>query len=321
MLAGAAMMLMSSITSAVAMRTLLLGLLPCSSHGYTHDVVLPAHTPWSCFSGRCASWSEANATVQAYWNSPTALASAARACAMPAKAVQGPLSKACSGAGKPGYALDGWCLCDTADPATPAWSRGSWSWCKPPADAPTQINLLVINSTALAVNFVTTAPDSGRPIAELRRADGTGFTASIDGFTTTYTSTGRVWLYHHCTLSPLLERTAYEYRVATAGHQIWTNWTGMTALYSDGVTRVGMYGDMGPPFGAALGHSAPGTFPAPMPIGNLVDDVKAGRVDFVVHAGDHAYEFAVDSGQRGDGYMDAYQPLLSIAPWVPGWGK
>ena len=52
-------------------------------------------------------------------------------------------------------------------------------------------------------------------------------------------------------------------------------------------------------------------------LGIIVDDVKAGRVDWVVHAGDHAYEFAVDVGQLGDGYnatcMDAYQPLLESA--------
>ena len=169
---------------------------------------------------------------------------------------------------------------------------------------------------------MTTAPDSGDPIAELRRADGAGATASLGGFTTTYTSSGRTWLYHHCTLSPLEERTAYEYRVATTGHRgNWTGWANFTSLYADGVTRVAMYGDMGPPFGAALGRDEPGGFPAPMPIGNLVDDVVAGRVDWVVHAGDHAYEFAVDGGQRGDGYMDAYQPLLERAPWAPGWGN
>ena len=123
------------------MRELLLlaavGLLPCAV-GYTYDVVLPGHTPWSCFSERCASWADANATVRSYWGSERALASAGRACAMPAKAVQGPLSEACSGEGKKGYALDGWCLCDATD-ATPAWARGSWSWCRPPADAPTQV--------------------------------------------------------------------------------------------------------------------------------------------------------------------------------------
>ena len=60
---------------------------------------------------------------------------------------------------------------------------------------------------------------------------------------------------------------------------------------------------------------------SPRPIGNIVDDLKAGLVDWVVHAGDHAYEFPVASGQRGDAYMDAYQPLLALAPWAPGWGN
>ena len=292
---------------------------------YTYDVVLPGHTPWDCFSGRCANWSEMNGTLQSYWGSPRALAGAGTGCAMPAKAVQGPLSKGCSGAGRTGYALDGWCMCDTA--GAPNWTQGSWSWCKPPPDAPTQINLLVINSTALAVNFVTFASDGGVPVAELRRKDGSGATASITGFTTEWTggpgamSVGRTDFYHHCVLSALDERTAYEYRVATSIHRNWTEWTGFTSLYSDGVTKVAMYGDMGPPFGLALGHNTLGTFPAPMPIGNIIDDVKAGRVNWIVHAGDHAYEFPVNSGQRGDGYMDLYQPLLEQAPWAPGWGN
>ena len=84
-------------------------LLPAAA--YTYDVVLPRHTPWSCFSGRCANWSGANATVQSYWGSPRVLATAGSACAMPAKAVQGPLSTSCDGSGRKGYALDGWCLC------------------------------------------------------------------------------------------------------------------------------------------------------------------------------------------------------------------
>ena len=36
---------------------------------YTYDVVLPGHTPWDCFSGRCANWSEMNGTLQSYWGS------------------------------------------------------------------------------------------------------------------------------------------------------------------------------------------------------------------------------------------------------------
>ena len=38
-----------------------------STTGYTHDVVLPLHTPWHC--ARCASWSNANSTTASYWDS------------------------------------------------------------------------------------------------------------------------------------------------------------------------------------------------------------------------------------------------------------
>ena len=75
-----------------------------STTGYTHDVVLPLHTPWHC--ARCASWSNANSTTASYWDSASTLASAGRACAMPAKAVQGPQDADCSGSSCPNYALD-----------------------------------------------------------------------------------------------------------------------------------------------------------------------------------------------------------------------
>jgi len=56
-------------------------------------------------------------------------------------------------------------------------------------------------------------------------------------------------------------------------------------------------------------------------MGNLVDDVSNGLVDFIVHFGDHAYEFEVAGGARGDAYMDAYSEVLAHAPWAPGWGN
>ena len=88
-----------------------------------------------------------------------------------------------------------------------------------------------------------------------------------------------------------------------------------------------MYGDMGV-FPAT--QQLPG--PALNNIGNLIDDVAAGRIDWIVHSGDHAYEFeeyltSADAkadraaGDRGDGYMDSYQPLLAHAPWAPGFGN
>ena len=57
----------------------------------------------------------------------------------------------------------------------------------------------------------------------------------------------------------------------------------------------------------------------------MIDDVAAGRIDWVVHSGDHAYEFeefpTTPYGARGDGYMDSYSELFAHAPWAPGFGN
>ena len=50
-------------------------------------------------------------------------------------------------------------------------------------------------------------------------------------------------------------------------------------------------------------------------IGNLIDDVKNRKIDFIVHLGDLAYNMAMNNGSRGDGYMLAFQPVLSKIPW------
>ena len=38
-------------------------------------------------------------------------------------------------------------------------------------------------------------------------------------------------------------------------------------------------------------------------------------------AGDHCYELETADGQKGDGFMDAQQPVLSRVPWGPGFGN
>eukprot|EP01063_Lacrimia_lanifica_P041255 TRINITY_DN9584_c0_g1_i2.p2 TRINITY_DN9584_c0_g1~~TRINITY_DN9584_c0_g1_i2.p2 ORF type:complete len:359 (+),score=147.94 TRINITY_DN9584_c0_g1_i2:220-1296(+) len=52
-------------------------------------------------------------------------------------------------------------------------------------------------------------------------------------------------------------------------------------------------------------------------MGNLEEDRKGGRIDAVVHLGDHAYNIAQNDGRRGDGYMNGYQRLLAAVPWIP----
>lgn len=110
---------------------------------------------------------------------------------------------------------------------------------------------------------------------------------------------------------------------APATDTAWSEWLGFQSLYSSGVTRAAIYADMGVFVSEA--PPAPPTRALPAParhnVGNLVDDLRAGLIDFAVHSGDHAYEFEVNGGARGDGYMDGYSAFLAHAPWAPGWGN
>lgn len=42
-----------------------------------------------------------------------------------------------------------------------------------------------------------------------------------------------------------------------------------------------------------------------------------GRIDAVVHIGDHAYNMGGEDERRGDGYMQAYEKILTRVPWMP----
>jgi len=50
---------------------------------------------------------------------------------------------------------------------------------------------------------------------------------------------------------------------------------------------------------------------------NLNIDCLNGDIDFIVHAGDHAYDMGLANDRRGDAYMNVYQPTLSSCPWLP----
>ena len=79
-------------------------------------------------------------------------------------------------------------------------------------------------------------------------------------------------------------------------------------LYSSGETRLAMYADMGFFASQFSKPSVPGM--SRHNVGNLVDDLAKGKIDFAVHSGDLAYEFEVNGGARGDGFMDGYSEFL-----------
>ena len=68
-------------------------------------------------------------------------------------------------------------------------------------------------------------------------------------------------------------------------------------------TRLAMYGDM-----AITQFNA---------VSNLLADCLSGRVDVFAHMGDHCYDLGQADDRRGDAYMNAMQPLLSVCPWIP----
>ena len=179
------------------------------------------------------------------------------------------------------------------------------------------------------INFITANPSHAKSVvtAQVRQnfSEGEGIT-SFEGFSTLYkdSTSSRHLSYHHVTLHSLKERTRYEYRVRveaslnTSASQ-WSDWIDFKTLYSSGETRFAIYADMG----AFASQFAKPSVPAMsrQHVGNLVDDLAMGKIDFAVHSGDLAYEFEVYGGARGDGFMDGYSQFLSHAPWVPGWGN
>lgn len=182
---------------------LALAILLPSSTGFVYDQVLPHHVPKDC---KCASWAT-NGSSANLWGNRSVFSTAAAACAMPANALTPDLAL-------PEYSpSDGWCLCENSS-STSGW----YTWCAPPSDYASQLNLLVVNASSIAVSFVTA--DMGARsgcVSEAELADPTTkkVVATFDGYSSVYhdSTASRALSYHHITLSSLKERTPYLYRV------------------------------------------------------------------------------------------------------------
>ena len=53
----------------------------------------------------------------------------------------------------------------------------------------------------------------------------------------------------------------------------------------------------------------------------LASEAQAGDFDGIIHAGDYAYDFAVDEGRIGDRFMNAIQPFASKVPYMGAVGN
>ena len=257
-----------------------------------YDVIMSpsrCSPPAECSSG-CALWSDLagdgntrdQASVDAKFRNGSA--PALRQCAMPAY--------------DPGESGPGWCYCRGAN-------DDSWGYCRDAADAsaPEQINLQWVREDALTVAFVTVDGGArGTPSATVATTPTLAGGRTLSGVTHTWAQDAadpREYSFHFVPVDGLLPNTTYYYRVS-AGSGAATP----SAVYSfttRDVTqplRFVFFGDMG-------------VYPH-----NNMDLLAREDVAFHVHGGDHAYQLSSDGGLRGDGYMLAWEGVLTAKPWL-----
>jgi len=278
----------------------MLPLLLVSPLANMYDVIMPSYIP-GCPSG-CAAWSSVGQPE--LWADGTVPADAANHCAMPA-AQSGAHECDCAEKDADTYMTDSyagpWCFCASGKHGEAA--SPDKAYCTPPPSHVEQLNLQLAAPDTVVASFVTyeSLPTSP-PIAML----GTSVDSMVQvaGVSHKYTPPGRTYIMHYIKFGPLKPRTTYYYKVKSGSAACgWTSTYSFRAGYSSGVTRMATYGDMG--------HSHYNNMQ------NMRDDCLAGRIDAILHMGDHAYNLGYSGDRRGDAYMNAMQPLLSGCPWYP----
>eukprot|EP01047_Picozoa_sp_COSAG01_P042213 COSAG01_NODE_3672_length_5809_cov_4.250263_3_plen_550_part_00 len=242
------------------------------------------------------------------------------------------------------------CLCVGARTFHPT-RRGAaagWGYCQPAAHVPEQINLQLAGPGTLVVSFVTfptnksqnglrmhavappqaefwlASPSDGqkRDIVTSNGVTRAWNTPKVDyalqmSKNPRYNATEivqpvRTYALHFVRLSQLRHGERYCYRVR-AGGATWSNTFRFTAPASTMLeqqalglrrpTRLAVFGDMGV-------FRWNNMF-------NLAQRAERGMLDALVHIGDHAYNLMQNDDRRGDGYLNAYQPILTQVPWMP----
>ena len=298
-----------------------------------YDVILPHYIPSTKCANGCAPWNaiSSNDTTQAFfdklWADEQPPADAGSACAMPARP-----TGVDAGSAEKNPALwnqtiyrsfaGPWCVCAGAPPDA---VMDSLHYCDPPFGVPEQLNLQLAKQDAVIASFVTyeTAPPAGpgvHPVAMFgKQKDGESGWAEVGGVshwlhdevkdaTTNNMPVNRNYTFHYIKFAPLEPGETYIYKVKggaqdAAWSETYTFRAPRTDVASGVPTRVGMFGDMGVSYFNTMA--------------NLAADCAAGKIDAIVHMGDHAYNIGNVNGRRGDAYMNGYQQALASCPWVP----
>ena len=282
------------------------------------DHLMPNYlpSPVTCPSG-CSIWTNiANVTEQAIldktWENGKAPIGASNTCAMPAASAGQDLGDGDYNDLIINSFAGPWCYC-----TTPALGKKHLQYCQPDPSKlnnPEQINLQLAKQDVVVVSFVTREEDGTSklpsPAAEWKKVDGASATVSVPGVSHYYKALSvaehQDYVLHFIKLAGLEPNTKYTYRVKSGSKDApFSEWFTFRApnVAKGSETKIGFYGDMG--------HSHYN------PMHNLNMDCMNGDIDFIVHAGDHAYDLGLANDRRGDAYMNVYQPTLSSCPWLP----
>ena len=285
------------------------------AYALMYDVVEAAMSPPAACPNGCAVWSDlasshntaVQSTVDLLWASTAAQAAAAAACAMPANFAGQPGSVSIDALGEGfDFSYGPQCYC-AGTVAVPTSTSG---YCGPPATpTPQEVNLQFgVGENEIVVSFVTFegGASGASPMVELCSA---GTCANVSGTTTVAPApqqADKLYSFHMVVLPASLPAgSAFTYRVR-GGSGAWRGpfaFRTPAAAADASPTYFAMAGDLG------IYSYAPFT--------NLLADLASSTPpSFFLHLGDHAYNMAMAGGQRGDGYMEGWQPVLSQVPIV-----
>eukprot|EP00051_Salpingoeca_urceolata_P027595 m.482294 g.482294 ORF g.482294 m.482294 type:complete len:583 (-) comp22487_c0_seq1:276-2024(-) len=269
-----------------------------------YDVFMPNYIS-GCKNG-CAEWATAgNSSYQPFINALFQFgkvpADAGNQCAMPAGSAG---RHECDCADKDEVITDSfagpWCYCKDPAPGEPfaAYCRAAWR-------TPEQINLQYAAPNTVVASFVTyeSSLPANPPVA-MFGPDASSL-KPVMGVSHFYQPPGRTYLLHFIKFSNLEQNKKYSYKVKSGSDGCaWSDVFEFRApVQTSGPTRIATYGDMG--------HSQYNN------VQNMLDDCLAGRIDTIVHMGDHCYNLDMANDTRGDGYMNMFQRTIASCPWFP----
>jgi len=284
-----------------------------------YDVVMPYYlAPKGC---KCMPWTSVNpsngteqARIDSYWLNGYPPPDAESKCALPAASAGRYECDGCTVDTVWNSFLGPWCYCEDADPAGRGSPSGHEAYCQPPIGVPEQINLQLASSDTVVVSFVTFDANNSSDIrAEAMLGESKDAMSTVTGVSHRYTQLSETehnnYVLHFVKFGPLKPRQQYFYMVRSQDNSggndtgYWSDTFNFRAPYGSGETRVASYGDMG--------HSLHNC------MANVYRDCLEGKVDAVLHMGDHAYDMGQGGDKRGDSYMNAFQRALTACPWIP----